>query len=195
VNRVSQLKKGQVRTTKIDEAYGKIGEVITLLTPLAKSQPPTLEETVLKEPVSQVEVQKAGSRAAIPATVAKPKTAAAVSMLSILKSNEFRQAYHQALNLADNSPEAQKATARKVIEGYFSLEEIAPNTPLNSDSVYFTEEPIEVAGTYKFLVPGTIKRELIAGTLFLLSPKAASVARLAPVVKCDGSIIPLCTQE
>lgn len=109
-------------------------------------------------------------------------------MLSILKSNEFRQAYHQALNRADKTPAAQQATARKVIEGYFRLQEVAPNAPLNSDSFYFTEEPIEVAGTYKFLVPGTIKRELIAGTLFLLTPKAASVERLVEAKEFDGAI-------
>ncbi len=125
---------------------------------------------------------------AIPATLAKPTTAPAVSVLSILKSNEFRQAYHQALNLADKTPEAQQATARKVIEGYFSLEEIAPNTPLNSGSFYFTEKPIEVAGTYKFLVPGTINRELIAGTLFLLTPKAASVERFVEAKEFDGAV-------
>jgi len=188
VNRVSRLKKGQVPTTKIEQVYWKIREVTTLLTPLAESQPDTLKETVLEVPVSQVEVQKAGSTTAIPATVAKPKTAAAVSVLSILKSNEFREAYHQALNLADNTPEAQQATARKIIEGYFRLEEIAPNTPLNSDSFYFTEKPIEVAGNYKFLVPGTIKRELIAGTLSLLSPKAASVERSVEAREFDGAV-------
>ena len=117
-----------------------------------------------------------------------PKTAAAASVLSILKSNEFREAYHQALNLADKTPEAQQAIARKIIEGYFRLEEIAPNTPLNSDSFYFTEKPIEVAGNYKFLVPGTIKRELIAGTLSLLTPKAASVERLVEAKEFDGAV-------
>jgi hypothetical protein len=109
-------------------------------------------------------------------------------MLSILKSNEFRQAYHQALSLADKTPEAQLATARKFIEGYFSLQEIAPTMSLNSDSYYFTEKPIEVAGKYKFLVPGTIKRELIAGTLFLLALKAASAERLVEAKEFDGAI-------
>ncbi len=147
-----------------------------------------LRDSLLEEPVSQVEVQKAGSTTATPATVTKPKPVPAVSMVSILKSNEFREAYHQALNLADKTPEAQQATARKIIEGYFRLEEIAPNTPLTSDSFYFTDKPIEVAGHYKFLVPGTIKRELIAGTLFLLIPKAASVERLVEAKEFDGAV-------
>jgi hypothetical protein len=75
-------------------------------------------------------------------------------MLSILKSNEFRQSYHQAINLADRTPEAQQVTARKIIEGYFRLEEITPNAPLNSDSYYFTEAPnhggrkIQVSGAW-----------------------------------------------
>jgi hypothetical protein len=109
-------------------------------------------------------------------------------VLSILKSNEFRQAYHQALDRADKIPEAQQATARKIIEGFFRLEEIAPNTPLHSDSIYFTQEPIEVAGHYKFLVPGTIKRGLIAGRLFLLTPKAASVERFVEAKEFDGAV-------
>ena len=109
-------------------------------------------------------------------------------MLSLLKSHEFRQAYHQALDLADKTPEAQQATARKVIEGYFGLEEITPNTPLKSNAVYFTDEPIKVAGTYKFLIPGTINRELIAGTLFLLTPKADSEERLVEPKEFDGAV-------
>jgi hypothetical protein len=109
-------------------------------------------------------------------------------VLSILKSNEFREAYHQALNLADKTPEAQQLTARKIIEAFFSLEEIKPNTPLNSDSFYFAEKPIEVAGKYKFLIPGTVKAELIAGTLFLLTPKAAPVERLVEAKEFDGAI-------
>jgi hypothetical protein len=110
------------------------------------------------------------------------------SILESLKSNEFRQAYHQAMDLADKTPDAQQASARKIIESYFSLERIAPDTPLNSDSFYFLEEPIEVGGTYKFLVPGTIKRGLIAGTLFLLTPKAASIERLVQAKEFDGAI-------
>jgi hypothetical protein len=106
----------------------------------------------------------------------------------ILKSNEFREAYHQALNLADKTPEAQRAIARKTIEGYFNLEEIAPDTPLNSDAFYFTETPIEAAGKYKFLVPGAVPREMVAGTLFLLLPKVAPVQRLVQVKEFDGAI-------
>jgi hypothetical protein len=109
-------------------------------------------------------------------------------VLITLKSNEFRQAYHQALNLADKTPEAQQVTARKVIERYFRLEEIAPNTPLNSDSFYFTSKPIEVAGNYKFLVPGTVHRELIDGPLYLLIPIAASVERSVDAKEFDGAI-------
>ena len=124
----------------------------------------------------------------MPATVANPETTAAVSVLSIIKSNEFRQAYHQALNLADKTPEAQQATARKIVEGYFRLEEIAPDTPLHSDSIYFTQIPIEVAGHHKFLLPGTIKRELIAGRLFVLTPKPATVERLVEAKEFDGAI-------
>jgi hypothetical protein len=109
-------------------------------------------------------------------------------VLSILNSHEFRQAYHQASNLADKTPEAQRASARKIIENYFDLEQVKPRAPLTSDSFYFTEKPIEVAGKYKFLVPGTIKRELVAGTLFLLTPKAASVERLVQAKEFDDAI-------
>jgi hypothetical protein len=109
-------------------------------------------------------------------------------VLSILKSNEFREAYHQALKLADKTPEAQQATARKIIEGYFHLVEIAPNAPLNTDSFYFTDKPIEVAGKYKFLVPGTIQRELISGTLSLLAPKTPSIERLVDAKAFDGAV-------
>ena len=109
-------------------------------------------------------------------------------MFSILKSDKFRHAYHEALDRADQTPEAQRAAARKIIEGYFSLEEIAPSTHFNSESIYFTEHPIEVEGHYKFLVPGTIKRELVAGTLFLLTPKAASVERLVDAKEFDAAM-------
>ena len=109
-------------------------------------------------------------------------------MFSTLKSDEFRHAYHEALDRADQTPEAQRAAARKIIEGYFSLEEITPSTHFNSESIYFTEHPIEVEGHYKFLVPGTIKRELVAGTLFLLTPKAASVERLVDAKEFDAAM-------
>jgi hypothetical protein len=109
-------------------------------------------------------------------------------VLSILKSSEFRQAYHEALNRADKTPDAQRSTARQVIEGYFRLEAIAANAQLNADCFYFTEQPIEVAGAYKFLVPGTINRELIAGTLYLLTSKAASAQRLVKAKEFDSAI-------
>ena len=104
------------------------------------------------------------------ATVAKPRSA--VRVLSILKSNEFRRDYHRALDSADKTPAAQEITARNIIERYFGLESISPNTPLNSGFVYFTDRPIAVDGKFKFLVPGVVKRELVAGSLFLLKPKA-----------------------
>jgi hypothetical protein len=154
----------------------------------SESQCQALEVTILEDPVSQVEVQKANSTPVLPGTLVEPTTAPAVSVLSILKSNEFRQAYHQASNLADKTPEAQTATARKTFEVYFSFEEIVPDTPLNADSFYFTEIPIEVGGKYKCLVPGTIKRELIAGTLYLLKPKVAPVERLVQTREFDAAI-------
>jgi hypothetical protein len=109
-------------------------------------------------------------------------------VLSVLKSPEFRQAYHQALDRADKTPEAQHAAAQKVIESYFGLEEIAPDAPLNPDSFYFTERPFKVNSTYKSLVPGTINRECIAGRLFLLTPKAASVERLVESKEFDSAV-------
>jgi hypothetical protein len=109
-------------------------------------------------------------------------------VISILKSDGFRQAYHQALNLADKTPESQRMAARKIIEGYFRLEEIAPNTPLCSDSFYFTEKPIDVEGKYKFLIPGTVKRELIAGPLFLLTPNTGPVQRLVDIRKFNDAV-------
>lgn len=109
-------------------------------------------------------------------------------MLAILKSPEFRQAYHQAVDRADKTPEAQHAAAQKVIEGYFGLQEIAPNAPLDPGSFYFTERPINVEGTYKSLVPGTINRECIAGRLFLLTSKAASVERLVAAKEFDHAM-------
>jgi hypothetical protein len=107
---------------------------------------------------------------------------------SILKSNEFRQAYHRALSLAGKAPEAQQAAARKVVEGYFGVVELAPDKPLVADCVYFSEQPIEVKGTYKFLLPGTIKRELIGGRLFLLTAKAAAGERSLDAKVFDSAI-------
>jgi hypothetical protein len=116
------------------------------------------------------------------------QTALAVPVLSILKSPEFRQAYHQALLRADKTPEAQHTAAKTVIEGYFGLEEIAPGAPLDPGSFYFIERPVTVDGTYKFLVPGTIKRECIAGRLLRLKSKAASVERLVEVKEFERAI-------
>jgi hypothetical protein len=53
----------------------------------------------------------------------KPDPASAISVHSILMSDEFRQAYHGALNLADNTPAAQQSAARSVIDVNFHLEE------------------------------------------------------------------------
>ena len=87
------------------------------------------------------------------ATRAKRKTVLADRVLSVLISSEFRHDYHQALDIADKTPAAQQTTARKIIESYFGLEEIEPNTQLNSGSIYFTERPFKVENTYKFLEP------------------------------------------
>jgi hypothetical protein len=65
---------------------------------------------------------------------------------------------------------------------------VPANTPLSPGSYYFTEKPIEVAGKYKFLVPGSIKRELIAGPLFLLTTQAMSAEQLVEVKKFDATI-------
>ena len=119
---------------------------------------------------------------------AESQAAPAVAVLSVLKSHEFRQAYHQALDQADIAPAAQQATARSILEAYFGLEEIAPTAPLHSDSVYFTEKPVEVHGHYKFLVPGTVNRDLVPGPLFLLTPKAPLVERLIEDKEFGGAI-------
>ncbi len=124
----------------------------------------------------------------IPATAVEAKAAPVVSVLSILKSAKFRQDYHQALNLTDKSLESQRAAARKIIEEYFELEEITTSSPLNSDSYYFTAAPIEVEGKYKFLFPGTINRQLVAGTPFLLTLRAASVERLLDAKDFDRAV-------
>jgi hypothetical protein len=108
-------------------------------------------------------------------------------VLSILKSLEFRDAYHQALDRA-NSPESQQVAARKVVEDYFVLEETKPNAPLISGSYYFAEQPIRVDGTCKFLLPGTIKRECITGRLFLLTTKAVSKELLVAEKEFDSAI-------
>jgi hypothetical protein len=122
------------------------------------------------------------------ATLDESKTTSATAVFSILKSNEFRQAYHQAMNLADKTPASQQAAARKITEAYLTLEELSPNTPLNPGSFYFAEEPVDVTGRYKFLLPGTIKRGLVAGPLFLLTRKVASAERLVEAKKFNDAI-------
>lgn len=112
------------------------------------------------------------------AVAGQSQSAPAVAVLSILKSHEFRQAYHQALDHAAHDPAAQLAIARSLVDAHFNLEEIPPTEPLHAGSVYFTEHPVEVHGHYKFLVPGDVHRELVPGPLFLLTPKAPLVERL-----------------
>jgi hypothetical protein len=136
----------------------------------------------------QVDSQLPSAIAYRSAILGKSETGSADVVFSILKSAEFRQAYHQALSLADKSADAQQASARKIIEGYFGLEQTAPQASLNSDSFYFSEKPIEVGGKYKFLVPGAIKRELIDGPLFLLTPKVSSVERLVEAKEFDSAV-------
>jgi hypothetical protein len=109
-------------------------------------------------------------------------------VLSILKSLEFRQAYHQAVDRADGAPEAKQAAARKVVESYFALEETELDAPLDPSSFYFAEQPVRVDGTYKFLLPGTIHRESITGRLLLLKSKAVSDERLIAEKEFDSAI-------
>lgn len=116
---------------------------------------------------------------------ADTRAAPAADVLAVLKSHEFRQAYHQALDHAAHDPTAQLAIARSLIDAHFSLEEIPPSEPLHHGSVYFTEHPIEVHGHYKFLVPGDVHRELVPGPLYLLAPKAAA-AETAVERSIDG---------
>ena len=63
-------------------------------------------------------------------------------MYSILKSEEFRHAYHQALDHTEHNPEAQRLAARDVIDKYFEVQPVLPNTPFDPEAVYFTEHPI-----------------------------------------------------
>ena len=121
------------------------------------------------------------------AAAAESQAAPAVAVLSVLRSNDFRQAYHQAVDQADITPAAQQTTARSIIEAYFGLEEIAPTAPLHSGSFYFTEKPVEVHGHTKFLVPGAINRDSIPGPLFLLTPKAPEVERLIEAKEFGGA--------
>jgi hypothetical protein len=107
-----------------------------------------------------------------PTAAAEPNVAPAVAVLAVLKSHEFRQAYHRAVDQADVAPAVQQATARSVLEAYFDLEAVESTSPLNIGSVYFTEHPVEVHGHAKFLVPGDVSRDMLPGPLFLLTPKA-----------------------
>jgi len=121
-------------------------------------------------------------------TAPKRNSAPTVSIISVLKSHEFRQAYHQALNRANQAPNAQLAAARSIVESYFQLQEITRITRLNPHSIYFLERPIEANGHHKFLVPGTVKREMIPGRLLLLAPKAASIERLVDPREFDRAV-------
>jgi hypothetical protein len=109
-------------------------------------------------------------------------------VLAVLKSREFRRDYHRALDDVDKSPVVHQLTARRIIESYFKLEKISPNTPLKSGSIYFTERPVKTKGTYKYLVPGHLKGEWMAGPLFLLEPKPASVERSLDAKEFDGAV-------
>jgi hypothetical protein len=128
-----------------------------------------------------------------PIAAAEPQAVPAVAVLSVLRSHEFRQAYHQAVDQANVTPAAQQTTARSILEAYFDLEEIAPTAPLHAGSVYFTEEPVEVHGHAKFLVPGDVHRDLIPGSLFLLTskapePTAPEIERLIEAKEFGGAI-------
>jgi hypothetical protein len=94
------------------------------------------------------------------------KTSQPLPELAILKENRFRDAYHLALDLADKTPDAQQAAARTIIEQYSRLEKIAANALLDRTSLYFANKPIKVNGVYRFLIPGTVKKELINVPLF-----------------------------
>lgn len=109
-------------------------------------------------------------------------------MYSILKSEEFRHAYHQALDHTEHNPEAQRLAARDVIDKYFEVQPVLPNTPFDPEAVYFTEHPIEVAGHYKFLVPGTIHPELAPGPLLRLVPKASPATRCVEAKQFSAAI-------
>jgi hypothetical protein len=122
------------------------------------------------------------------ATFAKTETTSAGSVRFILQSQEFRQAYHRALDSADKTPAAQCRTARSVIEAYFDLEMIAANAPLKPESIYFTERPIEVRGNYKCLIRGAVNRDMLPGPVCLLQPKAASVERLLDTKEFERAI-------
>jgi hypothetical protein len=106
----------------------------------------------------------------------------------ILKANDFRDAYHQALDLADKTPEAQRTAARRIIEEYFCLQGIAATAVLNRNSLYFADKPIMANGVFKFLIPGTIKRELIDVPLFLLKTKSSHLEPLVEAKEFERAI-------
>jgi hypothetical protein len=118
----------------------------------------------------------------------EPKKRLPFSELAILKRNRFRDAYHIALDLADKNPEAQQTAARRIVEEYFRLERIPSNAPLNRNSLYFADKPVKLNGVYKFLIPGTIKRELIKVPLLLLRTKAALVEPLVEAKEFERAI-------
>lgn len=109
-------------------------------------------------------------------------------MISTLHSPEFRHAYHEALDHTAHTPEAQRESARKVLEKYFSLEEIEPSTPLDPEAFYFIDQAVEIHGIYKFLVPGSVHRELIVGHIYLLKPKATAVEHLVKAKEFDSAV-------
>lgn len=109
-------------------------------------------------------------------------------MISTLHSPEFRHAYHEALDHTAHTPEAQRESARKVLEKYFRLEEIGPDTPLAADSFYFIDQAVEIHGIYKFLVPGSVHRDLITGHIFLLKPKPTVIEHLVKAKEFDSAI-------
>lgn len=110
--------------------------------------------------------------AASPASTSTPP----LTVLAVLKSHEFRQAYHAAVDRPDISPAAQETTARSIIEAFFGLEPIDPAAPLRADAVYFTAHAVEVHGHAKFLVPGDVHCGQLPGPLFRLTPKAPEPA-------------------
>lgn len=113
----------------------------------------------------------------------------APSVLSIIKSHEFRQAYHQAVD-RDNIPLAvQETTARGIIEAYFGLEPIESASPLLADAVYFTAHGVAVHGHAKFLVPGAVDRHLVPGPLFRLTTKPAASSAAAPSSESPASLV------
>lgn len=124
---------------------------------------------------------------------AEPEVVPATAVLAVLKSDEFRRAFHQAVDQTGITPAAQQVTARSVIESNFDLEAIAPSADLHVGSIYFTEKPFKVHGHAKFLVPGAVHRDLIPGPLFLLTPKAPEptapeVERLVEAKEFGGAV-------